>query len=412
VGLVIGDLLVRPKGRRKRWLFRPLGRGDFNHGRVKYQTFKAIFDALRKLELIEVAPGYHTFSGGRCTRLRSSGALWDLARRHGVNTEDARDQHFRWLLPAEPLVLRASSEHAKSFWRMTHHGKTLKLKPTEQTRRLEAEIRELNEFIAGHEITGGAFHGFLRIFNCGDMAGFAWNKGGRLYCRGESYQQLKPEERARMLIDGHPVVEIDIRSSFLTILHALRGQPLDLSRDPYDIPGLPRSLVKAWTTMTLGYDRFHTRWPAEIARDYSEEHNGEKLGKAYPVRMVREAVLSALPVLADWPEQDLTCFDLMYLESEAVSRTMLRLKRERRVVCLSVHDSIIVQAAQEAAAANTLKEEYRRVVGVEPALKVNRLDGSFEILSASAQVDGIDATWGTFKGDFAGEAGTWASAGG
>ena len=43
----------------------------------------------------------------------------------------------------------------------------------------------------------------------------------------------------------------------------------------------------------------------------------------------QEAVLDALPVLADWPEQDLTCFDLMYLESEAITRTMLRLKRER-----------------------------------------------------------------------------------
>jgi hypothetical protein len=35
-------------------------------------------------------------------------------------------------------------------------------------------------------------------------------------------------------------------------------------------------------------------------------------------------------------------FDLMYLENEAVANTMLPLKREHGVVCLSVHDSIIV----------------------------------------------------------------------
>ena len=88
-------------------------------------------------------------------------------------------------------------------------------------------------------------------------------------------------------------------------------------------------------------------------------------------------------MLADWPKQDLTCFDLTYLESEAITRTMLRLKREREVVCLSVHDSIIVPAAREGAAGTTLKEEYRRVIGVEPTLKVNRPDGSVEIVSAS-----------------------------
>ena len=103
-------------------------------------------------------------------------------------------------------------------------------------------------------------------------------------------------------------------------------------------------------------------------------------------------MIDALPVLADWPEQDLTCFDLMYLESEAIIRTMLRLKREQEVVCLSVADGIIVPAAQEGTAVTTLKEEYRRVIGVEPTLKVNRPDGSVEIVSASVRVDRVDAT--------------------
>ncbi len=206
----------------------------------------------------------------------------------------------------------------------------MKIRHTKRSRELEAEVREINEFIEGHDLQHGVHHGYRRIFNCGDAPDFAWNKGGRLYSQGESYQQLSQADRLKMLIDGEPVVEIDIRASFLTILHALRGRHLDLSRDPYAVAGLPRNVIKAWITMTLGHDRFHTRWPREISKDWQEEHpGGEKLGKVHPVRKVQEAVLSALPVLADWPEQDLTCFDLMYLESEALSRTMLRLKRER-----------------------------------------------------------------------------------
>ena len=38
----------------------------------------------------------------------------------------------------------------------------------------------------------------------------------------------------------------------------------------------------------------------------------------YPMRVVRDMVMTAHPVLTDWSEQSITCFDLMYLESEAV----------------------------------------------------------------------------------------------
>jgi hypothetical protein len=64
-------------------------------------------------------------------------------------------------------------------------------------------------------------------------------------------------------------------------------------------------------------------------------------------------------------------FDLMYLENEAVANTMLRLKREHGVVCLSVHDSIIVPRRHLGVARDTLVHEYERVVGVKPASKVN-----------------------------------------
>jgi hypothetical protein len=48
-----------------------------------------------------------------------------------------------------------------------------------------------------------------------------------------------------MLIDGQPVVEIDVTASFLS-LHARCGRPINLSRDPYSIEGLPQSVAKAW----------------------------------------------------------------------------------------------------------------------------------------------------------------------
>ena len=41
-----------------------------------------------------------------------------------------------------------------------------------------------------------------------------------------------------MTINGEPVCEIDIRASYLTIYHSWFDQELDLTRDPYVLPGL------------------------------------------------------------------------------------------------------------------------------------------------------------------------------
>jgi hypothetical protein len=398
VGRVVADLVSVTEERPRRWLYRPLAREEFTDEPVSYRDFDAILDAMRALALIEVKPGYFSRGEdgphGSCTRLRCSLQLLELLGQHGIEMKEAR-RHFRWLLPTKPLVLRASSSRQGS---RRIRGRRMKIVPTERSQELAAEVREINDFIQQHTLEGGTHHGYRRVFNCGDAESFAWNKGGRLYGQGENYQQLKKDQRLRMLIDGEPVAEIDVRASYLTILQALRRAPLYPFRDPYDVPGLPRDVVKAWVTMTLGHHGFHRRWPKDIADDYLKGH-GERLCTAHPVREVQRAVLTALPVLADWPEQTLTCFDLMFLESEAIVRTMLRLKREHGAVCLSVHDSIIVPAAQETTGARVLREEYRRIVGVEPALKVNRPDGSVEVVSASARVGRLDATEPACEGE-------------
>jgi hypothetical protein len=240
---------------------------------------------------------------------------------------------------------------------------------TPQTEQLEAEVRELNEFTTSVKFEGGVHQGYRRIFNCGDAATFNWNKGGRLFGVGEeSYQRLKKELRWAMRINDEPVVEIDVQASHLTMLYALQGEHLDTSHDPYNIEGLPRAVVKAWVTMTLGYDRFHARWSPEVKKEL-EEHGLSLKGLSAPV--VRERILATHPILKDWPEGRLSCFDLMFLESEAILGTMLTLKRAYSVVCLSVHDSIIVPASAQSVAEEVIKTEYAKAIGVTPSLKLN-----------------------------------------
>lgn len=374
VGRVLGDLVLAINGNSDRWSYRPLSRSAFTQAPVSYRSFRGILNALEALDLVEVVSGfYHRAEGwmhGRATRVRPSIKLLALIRQYGIHQGHVR-LHFLRSLPSRPLVLKASSRRRGI---MKVSGKQMSFEATERTRRLEDEVHEINEFIEQHELSGGTHRGYRRIFNCGDDSAFDWNKGGRLYSQGEdSYQSLKKAERLRMRIDGDCVAEIDVRASYLTILHARCEVPLDFTRDPYEIEGLPRGVVKAWVTMTLGHSRFHTRWPKVIVDDLEKE--GIKLRGQFPLKQTQASVTKAIPMLADWPDMDIDCFELMYLESEAVVKTMLRLERAHGVVCLSVHDSIIVPISRAQLACVVLVEEYARATGASPRLRVNEVEG-------------------------------------
>jgi hypothetical protein len=140
-----------------------------------------------------------------------------------------------------------------------YKGRSLRFERTALTDRLEQDVKDLNEFLARREIEGGTHRAYRRIFNEGDREPYRWDKGGRLYSIGEdSYQTLKKEQRLAMMLDDEPVVEIDIRASYLTLLHGLKGAPFNAAeRDPYEVEGVPRSVVKAWVTMTIGHTSWH-----------------------------------------------------------------------------------------------------------------------------------------------------------
>ncbi len=228
----------------------------------------------------------------------------------------------------------------------------------------------LNRFYMRHMIEPGGFRGIRRIFNNGESPEFDWNKGGRLYAVGGGHQTIKKAERLKLTIDGEAVAEIDVKASFISILSAKRGMPLDPYDDPYEIEGLPRSLAKAVVTMTLGHDRFHARWPSKVKLNL-EEKLGVDLGKAYPLKKVLPLITSKLPAMADWGNVDFSCFDLQFIESEAMLLAVERLAYDHHVASLPVHDSLIVPVSQLELAKGVLGEAYEEVTGHKPQLTVD-----------------------------------------
>src|SRR5690606_29464168 len=125
------------------------------------------------------------------------------------------------------------------------------------------------------------------------------------------------------------------------ILHAVLGEPFDPERDPYEVPGFPRSVVKAWITASLGKGEHLQQWTPEQKADYAKDNPGAPPLKSYRIGEVRDAVVDHLPLLRRLGEPGTSGFDLMFIESEAVLDTILSLGR-RGIPALPVHDSIIV----------------------------------------------------------------------
>ena len=115
-------------------------------------------------------------------------------------------------------------------------------KDTDETRRLRAEMTEINRFLATANITladapqpAGCLTRRFILRTPDDPAAF--NLGGRLF--GGFWQNLPREERHRLRINGEPVADLDYSGMFPRLAYLAAGAPLPPpDADPYAIPGL------------------------------------------------------------------------------------------------------------------------------------------------------------------------------
>jgi hypothetical protein len=377
----VGDLLRARAGTKASGrIYRPTGRSQFSDAPVNYDMFMRALDGLKALGLVEhrkgrtlsrdTGFGFRVTVPGRAARFSPTPKLLKLAGEHGITSANV-DNHFFPEPPTNPLVLR---DYASGRGQNKERGRIItNYTRTPKTERLERDVKELNEFLAGIKLTGGRHEGYQRIFN-----NCAWDKGGRLYSVGDgNYQQLSEDKRLDMMINGEPVAEIDIRASHLTIYHAMVGEPLGDLGDPYARVGITRNVAKRWCVESLGNGSPKTKWSPEVIKEYREK--GQELPKA---RKVAEAMLEAFPALKrlkDQPQRDLWA-DLQFQEAEAIIATMLILKRRYGVPSYSMHDGLLAPRGKWGLAKDVLAGEYRRVVGVEPMLTVDPEPSSFDPL--------------------------------
>jgi hypothetical protein len=388
IGAFLADLLMA-QGTEEGggWLRLSLAKNAFKKpSLVSYRMFDGLRTSWKAAGLIEEHAGYPGKLGfgnpgpvfGSMTRFRATPKLLKLAKDYGVPVGDAQDHFFiEFEMPSELVQLTRPSGPTRN---------------TAQAKSLRNEVAELNAHFATHELEGARHIGWVRKFHGACPDKYMLDRGGRLYSQppmpATNYQNMSQERRLKLRMDGEPVSEIDISASYLTIFYAAHGKRIEMNDAYSNIVGpdaLDRAIVKFWVNASFGNSSLIAKWSPNLKKAFAKRYREDGWtidGKKHPVRLVREKTLVRHPLLGQWgtevaPNMPSSYGHLMFRESRVVMSTMLRLAREHNIPALPVHDSLIVPRSKEVVAYRILDEQFTKIVGVVPTLKLRPLNAAF-----------------------------------
>lgn len=381
IGAFLADLLMAQGNEDGAgWLRLSLAKNDFKKpALVSYRMFGGLRTAWKAAGLIAEHKGYPGALGfgnpgpvfGSMTRFRAAPELLKISEGHGVLVSEVQEHFFiEFDMPAELVQLTKPAGVTRN---------------TPVARNMRSEVAELNAHFATHSLEGARHIGWVRKFHGASPDKYMLNRGGRLYSQppmpATNYQSMPQARRLELRLDGDHVSEIDISASYLTIYYAAHGQRIPMDDAYSNIVGpdaLDRAIVKFWVNASFGNRSLITKWSKNLKKDFQKrnrDHGWEIDSKKYPIRLVREKTLASHPLLAQWgtrtaPNMPWSYGHLMFSESRVIISTMLRLAREHNIPALPVHDSLIVPRSKEAIAEGVLDEQFTKIIGAKPKLKI------------------------------------------
>jgi hypothetical protein len=320
----------------------------------RYYTFHYVTKSIELLVLVGLAnhaigEWLGSGSGGRQSVVWPTPELWDLLE-PVIDAGELRGESHE----AEVIVLRDRTDK-----------KNIDYIETPETTAMRAEIQAINDALADLELywLGKQFPIPLlrRVFN-GDIC-----RGGRCYCHGLSFQNIRARERLdlELLIDGkmRPVVEIDYANQHAVMAYTEAGLPIPPG-DQYEIDGFDRTVVKRAFNVLLNATARHKAIAAlsEDLHSKDEElwaHSGLATRFRSECRPFAEAVVSAV----EEKHRAITAFfgsdrgaAFMRRDSDMAVRVMLRMITMTGRCPLPVHDSFLVADIDQEALASVMEE--------------------------------------------------------
>ena len=369
----------------------------FTGAPVGRRQFSQVISILKKAGLIHHKAGGHpprepSFlqsepdAKGTSSRYWPTATLLAMAVAHGVTPETMKEAFgfvasTRVPRVASPISLRpllAEPRNRRLRKVPSALRQTASLSDPEAAE-IMADVEAQNALAAQVKVEGCTPPRWCRVFHG------HWSLHGRWYAAGSDggYQTKNESERAKILIDGEAVVELDVSASHLRIFLGLRNSAECTSQshvqagDLYAGMCIPRDVAKAWVMEALGKGRPPFRWSAKAKPEV----------QARSVKAVATAVLAHHPGLVDpslvvpadlakrleVPIRRLVNPYLTAIEADAITRAMCAL-RQIGVLSLPVHDSLIVPVSAEQDARRAIAAGYMAACGVLPVITAKRID--------------------------------------
>jgi hypothetical protein len=243
------------------------------------------------------------------------------------------------------------------IWLRDNYGRPVTYSDTAITRRIRREVQTINSAMAdiaidlpdvekrgAHWVVSNRYvlpcpPGVRRVFNRG-----SFEKGGRLY---GWFQNLPGADRARLLMNGQPVLEPDYAQIHAQIIYALKG--ISLNGDAYET------------------DEFSRAWGKKAFNIGINAKN--KLGAIAAVskelRISRRDASRLLDAVMAKHRQvsDIFCSDagvgLMKIDADITLRAMQHCQSQG-IAVLPVHDSLIVSAPNADRTAEIMKAAFEQ----------------------------------------------------
>lgn len=199
---------------------------------------------------------------------------------------------------------------------------------------------------AGETIERGRAR-LYRVFNNG-----SWTAGGRFY--GGWWMTMPSTERARLTIDGEPVVELDFKGLHPRLAYHLVGQPLPPDDDPYDLgerfAAVDRGVLKVAFNQLLAVGRDGAiRKPPHV-----------RLPRGMAYRHVLAALEEKHRPIRSWL-RSARALELQHIDSQIASGVLGYFTASLGRPVLPVHDSFIVAARDEYKLGEAMFLAYRAV---------------------------------------------------
>src|SRR5690554_2735393 len=309
--------------------------------------------------------------------------------RYGGTTSEA--EPLPALLDAiAPIPARDIAPELRAVVELRDSDSQLVSVPARALRALAPPIKRLNRILRpvvvsldGRELVCPQVR---RVFN------LDFQHGGRWY---HPLQNLSKAERARLLLDGEPVVELDYSALHPRLIYAREGITYPTDADPYAIPGVPRPAAKGiWlqvmndTSISAAVahlesrqhqDRIaaHERYRAELEawqetpleRRTAPPRRPSCLGPTFEpfapevdVQAAVAALLDTHAAIAHTFNTEGQALELQHTDARIAERVITRCV-ERRWPVLPVHDSFIVKARHAQALRSFMADAYAAETG-------------------------------------------------